>query len=264
MSPLSFLNASIRHARESTYAKASLGTVPDVPVASVNRNRVVVKEFRSTLRAACHESILGCYQAYNRKGGCIVPMQSGSSLYFPRACILAIYADSPAATKCTLTGSACPQCFTPRRRMANTVGNVLKMRTDENMHVEQQLLRNYRDRRGQAGASARAKSLGRRLGVQLDYLSPWSNREARLASPSDWVFGPDPKLDNVYQCMPQVTLHGFDEGLVQKLNYGTVMTFIAHGAAVEGMNTTAVSVLYVTPLQHFLHIYNGTKNIYVT
>ena len=64
--------------------------------------------------------------------------------------------------------------------------------------------------------------------------------------------------------MPQVTLHGFDEGLVQKLNYGTVMTFIAHGAAVEGMNTTAVSVLYVKPLQHFLHIYTGTKNIYVT
>ena len=90
MSHLSFLNASIRHARESTYAKASLGTVPGVPVASVNRNRVVVKEFRSTLRAACHESILGCYQAYNRKGECIVPMQSGSSLYFPRACILAI------------------------------------------------------------------------------------------------------------------------------------------------------------------------------
>jgi len=148
--------------------------------------------------------------------------------------------------------------------MANTIGNAVKMRTDENMHVERQLLRNYRDRRAQSGASTRANSLGRRLGVQLGNLSPWSNHEARLAFPSDWVFGPDPKLDSVYQCMPQVTLHGFDEGLVQKLNYGAVMTFIAHGTAVEGMNTTAVSVLYVKHLQHLLHIYRGTYNIYVT
>ena len=64
--------------------------------------------------------------------------------------------------------------------------------------------------------------------------------------------------------MPQVTLHGFDEGLVQKLNYGAVMTFIAHGAAVEGMNTTAVRVFYLKHLQHLLHIYSGTYNIYVT
>ena len=159
--------------------------MPGVPVASVNKNRAIIKEFRSTLRAACHDSILGCYHRYNRKGGCIVPMQSGSSLYFPRACILAIYADQPAATKCTLTGSACPACFTPRRRMANTIGNAVKMRTDENMHVERQLLRNYRDRRAQSGASTRANSLGRRLGVQLGNLPPWSNHEARLAFPSD-------------------------------------------------------------------------------
>ena len=28
-----------------------------------------------------------------------------------------------------------------------------------------------------------------------------------------WVFGPDPDKDSVWQSLPQVTLHGFDEGL---------------------------------------------------
>jgi len=173
-------------------------------VADVNKNRAEIKEFKSLFRAKCHESILECYHAYNRKGGTIVPMQTGGSLYFARAVILAIYADQPAATKCTLTGSACPACYTARSRMAEPSPPSVKMRTDENMHDRREWLLEYKDRRNVVGASERAKKFGRKQGVQLGSLSPWSNREHRLACANDWVFGPDPVLDNVYQCMPQV------------------------------------------------------------
>ena len=173
-------------------------------MADVNKNRKEIKEFKPLFRAKCHESILECYHAYNRKGGTIVPMQTGGSLYFSRAVILAIYADQPAATKCTLAGSACPVCFTSRTRMADPTPPSVKLRTDENMHDRRELLLEYQDRRDVVGASERAKKLGRKQGVQMGPLSPWSNRDRRRACENDWVFGPDPALDNVYQCMPQV------------------------------------------------------------
>ena len=174
-------------------------------MADVNKNRAEIKEFKALFRAK-HESILECYHAYNRKGGTIVPMQTGGSLYFSRAVILAIYADQPAATKCTLTGSACPACYTSRSRMAEPTPPSVKMRTDENMHDRRKLLLKYKDRCDvvPVGASERAKKLGRKQGVQMGSLSPWSNRDRRRACENDWVFGPDPALDNVYQCMPQV------------------------------------------------------------
>ena len=173
-------------------------------MADVNKNRAEIKEFKSLFRAKCHESILECYHAYNRKGGTIVPMQTGGSLYFSRAVILAIYADQPAATKCTLTGSACPVCYTSQSRMAAPPPPSVKMRTDDNMHDRRKWLLEYKDRRNVVGASERAKKFGRKQGVQLGSLSPWSNRECRRACANDWVFGPDAVLDNVYQCMPQV------------------------------------------------------------
>ena len=43
----------------------------------------------------------------------------------------------------------------------------------------------------------------------------------------NWVFGPDPLLDNVYQNMPQVSLHGMDEGLTAKLNLGCIRAAVA-------------------------------------
>jgi len=80
----------------------------------------------------------------------------------------------------------------------------VKMRTDENMHDRRAWLLEHKDRRNVVGASERAKKFGRKQGVQMGSLSPWSNREYRRACANDWVFGPDPVLDNVYQCMPQV------------------------------------------------------------
>ena len=214
---------------------------------------MAIKDFKTALRAACHASILNCYHRYNAKGGCIVPLQSGLQKYFPRACILAIYCDQPAAVKCTLTGSACPVCFTCQPRMSNPTAAGVLMRTDDEMHKSRALIRKYRDRKQIPGAGARALKLAKRNGVQLGALSPWSNRDQAAAASTAWVFGPDPVKDNVYQCMPQVNLHGFDEGLVQKMNFGAVETFVAHVAAAHNMNRTAVCIQPL--LSHFCYIF---------
>jgi len=42
-------------------------------------------------------------------------------VYFPRAVLLAVYADIPAAQKILLTGSACPVCFTPAHKMGSAL-----------------------------------------------------------------------------------------------------------------------------------------------
>lgn len=73
----------------------------------------------------------------------------------------------------------------------------------------------------EVGSGERAVKRAKRAGVLLDL-------DLRCGyvpvSPHDdnWIFGPDKNKDNIYQAVPQVTLHGFDEGLVQKLNYGSL------------------------------------------
>ena len=225
-----------RHARESTYAKISLGTFPQLGVPHVNRNRKAIRQFRKLLKRRHHASILECYHQYNRRGGQLVPMQQGPDVYFLRAVILAIYADQPAAVKCSLTGSACPSCFFRQSIMANApLGDMLK-RTDAAMARKQRELHEYANR-GDRGDVQRAKTRAKKLGVQWDDLSPWSNFGR---GPSEWVFGPDPILDNIYQCLPQVTLHGMDEGLIMKLNYGVLELYIAHRSAEHNESAAVV------------------------
>ena len=73
--------------------------------------------------------------------------------------------------------------------------------------------------RGQATV---AKDEAKNLGVNLEFDNPW-----HMAKPNEWVFGPDPSEDNIYRCLPQVTLHGMDEGLTQKLNKGILLYALA-------------------------------------
>jgi hypothetical protein len=55
-------------------------------------------------------------------------------------------------------------------------------------------------------------------------------------------FGPDPEKDNVYQNVPQVMLHGMDEGLTMKLCIAVVQGTIAEAIATNNVNnTTSVS-----------------------
>jgi len=85
-----------RKARESLFAKYSLGTLPSVQVPKVNSQRVVYLRFIRAMRARCHAAILACYTDFNNAGGAVLKLQSGRYMYFPRAVILAIYADFPA------------------------------------------------------------------------------------------------------------------------------------------------------------------------
>ena len=225
-----------RNARESTYAKVSLGTFPQLPVASVNRKRKAIKDFRALLRAKHHRSILQCYHEYNRKGGQLVPLQTGEVIYFIRAAILAIYADQPAAVKCSITGSACPVCYTRMGHMNVPLHAATHKRTDADMRARRRNLHLYAMRRD-AGAKARAQTRAKRVGVPWGALSPWQND---MSAPGDWVFGPDATRDNVYQCLPQVTLHGMDEGLISKLNFGALNTYLDHRMETHGITAAQV------------------------
>ncbi len=84
-----------RKARESLFSKYSLGTLPAVPVSTVNCKRAVYVRFIREMRARCHAAILACYTDFNNAGGAVLKLQSGHYMYFPRAVILAIYADFP-------------------------------------------------------------------------------------------------------------------------------------------------------------------------
>jgi hypothetical protein len=72
------------------------------------------------------------------------------------------------------------------------------------------------------GFAQDALKKARELGVNLRFDNPWHPKKQE-----EWVFGPDALDDNVYRCLPQVTLHGMDEGLTSKLNHGILLYAIA-------------------------------------
>ena len=77
-------------------------------------------------------------------------------------------------------------------------------------------------RTGVARAKQNSDKRARRIGVwPVDLHSGFG---ANIERPDLWVFGPDPQRDNVYANMPQPSLHGMDEGLTAKLNYGCLKT----------------------------------------
>ena len=90
--------------------------------------------------------------------------------------------------------------------------NILRRKTNEKERKEH-------------GSGERAVKRAKRAGVFLD---PDLRCGYEPITPDDdnWIFGPDKNKDNIYQAVPQVTLHGFDEGLVQKLNFGSLEMLI--------------------------------------
>ncbi len=44
-------------------------------------------------------ALANCYRVFNEKGGRALTLQSGQQVYFPKAIVLAIYADYPATQK---------------------------------------------------------------------------------------------------------------------------------------------------------------------
>ena len=145
-------------------------------------------------------------------------------MYFARASILAIYADQPAARKCTLTGSACPVCYTPESKMAQArqePRHGLK-RTYANMNNRKRIL-TLMASSGAQGANKRAKNQAARLGVNMEHTNAWDDGDA---GQDECVFGNCPLRDNIFQCCPQPNLHGMDEGLTSKTNSGVLEAVI--------------------------------------
>jgi hypothetical protein len=208
-----------------------------------NKELTDVKKFRVALRHAQHAAIFECFREFNRKGGAVVPLQTGGYIYFARACILAIYADYPAARKCTLTGSACPVCYTPVKKMAlaeQEPRHALK-RTHENMTGRKRIL-HLMATTGKKGANERATKLAKRLGVNLQHVNAWTDADAPL-----WekVFGACLARDNIYQCVPQPNLHGMDEGLTSKTNSGVLEALIKEARLSSNLTPTAVGPLFM-------------------
>ena len=94
------------------------------------------------LRREQHALVRKCFVDFYRRGGAVIRLQHGRTMHFPRAVILAIFVDAPAATKCTLTGSACPVCYIPQRQMSeeNIVGQSVKRNAASNAKRKAQLL----------------------------------------------------------------------------------------------------------------------------
>jgi hypothetical protein len=215
-------------------------------VTQGNRQLKDVQDFRTALRRFQHAAIFECFRAFNRKGGAIVPLQTGGCIYFARACILAIFADQPAARKCTLTGSACPVCFTPEKHMAlaDQEPRHALYRTVANMKKRKRIFLVMRDGRAPK-AGERAVKRAKRVGVNLDVDNAWCESDA---SDEGYVFGPSAQFDNVYQNTPQVTLHGSDEGTTLKTNKGVLEATIVEAKVFAKLNATEV---YTASVQYY-------------
>ena len=130
-----------KRARESTHAKKSFATFPSVHFPTCNKSQVAVKHFTLPLRQHRLRAMHKCFEDLNRTGGAVVRLQHGPVVYFPKAVLLAIYADQPAATKCTLSGSSCPVCFTKAPQMSPVhVGVPMLPRTDERVRKRKRVL----------------------------------------------------------------------------------------------------------------------------
>ena len=196
-------------------------------------------DFKVALRRAQHAAIFECFATFNRKGGAVVPLQFGGHMYFPRACILAIFADQPAARKCSLTGSACPVCYTPEKRMAlaEQEPRHAVLRTEANMQVRKRIF-SLMSKASAPKANEMATKRAARVGVNFKVENAWYDGSAAGEAK---VFGPCLKRDNIHQVLPQPNLHGFDEGLAQKTNLGVVEAFIVEAHHLHNKTTTAVS-----------------------
>lgn len=123
----------------------------------MNKNLAQVKLFKEGLRHHQLRAIRTCFEEFNQKGGAVIKLQTGKLIYFARAILLAIFADHPAAVKCSLTGSACPACYTEKTEMANEPGvHGFVLRTPENMMLRRQALQEDFDS-GAVGSKARAR-----------------------------------------------------------------------------------------------------------
>jgi hypothetical protein len=157
-----------KHARESSYAKASLGTFPQLMPAPQYKQLTAFTRFSKDSRAFFHKAILQCFDDFNRRPPKRLQLQSGEELSFAKAIILAILCDAPAAAKCTHTLDACIQCFTQEHDMAVYPIVGTEMRTEENMLRKRDRLNRLRLRNAKT-----ARKLANAKGIPLRVVNGW-------------------------------------------------------------------------------------------
>ena len=107
-----------------------MGAFPPISFAPRNVKLKRAVDFSRASRLYFHAAIYKCYDDFNRTNGTVVTLQNGTHMNMAKAIILAIFSDHPAARKCCLCGSACPQCFTSLRDFAKPpIGGTMLMRT---------------------------------------------------------------------------------------------------------------------------------------
>ena len=232
-----------RCASHGRYDKCVCQPLPDgccvVPrYLQANKELKGTTDFRLALRHAQHAAIFETFRTFNRKGGALVTLQTGETIYFARACILAIYADHPAARKCTLTGSSCPVCYTPAKKMSlpEQEPRYAQKRNHTNM-TRKKAIFNTMANSGMPAARVNATKKAKFIGVNMTTVNAWTDHDAPL---EEKVFGPCELRDNIWGCMPQVTLHGMDEGLTEKANAGALEAIILEAKARFGFVPTKV------------------------
>ena len=125
-------------------AKVSLGSFPPIHIAKTNTKLKVAEDFTKAARRFFYARIYETFANFNATNGAKCELQNGERVHFSKAIILAIYTDQPAATKCSVTGSACPQCYTARHIMgtpARVRGSALTLRTPLGMEARRNALR---------------------------------------------------------------------------------------------------------------------------
>ena len=117
-----------------------MGAFPPISFAPRNVKLKRAVDFSRASRLYFHAAIYKCYDDFNRTNGTVVTLQNGTHMNMAKAIILAIFSDHPAARKCCLCGSACPQCFTSLRDFAKPpIGGTMLMRTPGTVAVIQKV-----------------------------------------------------------------------------------------------------------------------------
>ena len=226
-----------KYARESVLAKVSLGTFPSFNIAPKNKNKKAAVNCMKSARQFFHHEMLKCFDNFNRSEGKTVTLQTGERKHFSKAIILAIYGDFPATSKCTVTGSACPQCFRMQKDFAVPPTNgMFSLRTPSQVEVRRNILT-----RIAVNNPKQAKKKAQMLGISMQLRTGW---EITVDGDGFTPFGPDLEKDNVYQNMPQVMLHGQDEGITMKICVGIVKGTIAEASLLANHNATTVIICY--------------------
>jgi hypothetical protein len=134
-----------KQARDSSLAKISLGSLPPIHIAKCNRLLKAAVDFNKAARNLFYGAIYKCYTDFNDTDGVTCELQHGEKIHMAKAIILAIYTDQPAATKLSVTGSACPQCYTAKNIMGTPPrvrGTPLALRTPHGMKAKRRTLGN--------------------------------------------------------------------------------------------------------------------------